>query len=87
MFEKIRRLTNLTCNATGSAAHDCTLCTRRPASVRGFAAWMTPAVVDVGPNAGAGVSGRNFYHFCALYLLQLYVFYQLFTPEQPFSAH
>ena len=85
MFRSARK--NLTCNGTGSAAHERTLCTRRPASVRGFAAWMTPAGVDAGPNVGALVSERNFYHFCALYLLQHYVFYQLFTPERTFSAH
>ena len=59
---------NLTCNGMGSAAHDCTLCTRRPASARGFAPWMTPAGVDGGPNAGAVVSGRSFSHFCRLYI-------------------
>ena len=57
------------------------------ASARGFAPWMTPAGVNDGPNAGAVVSGHNFYHFCALYLLQHYVFCKLFKPEQPFSAH
>ena len=85
-YTLLRNRKNLTCNEREAlriiARNVLGVPPGRAASPRG---WPHVAL-DSRPNAGAVVSGRQVLLIFLLYLLQLYVFYQLLTPERTFCA-